>query len=118
MVAGSLLADAGAESHPSTTVAVPAFLPPLIQILVSPHAVFDWKREATWAIYTAVNTPQESCVQGNELVRCFLWERLGVPHHVFLQALVDLLCSPDNDAMTAAMAAAMVSLVVFAGCSA
>jgi len=52
--AACLLTDAGLPGHPSTENALPQFLPRLVAILLSSQATFSWRREAAYAISTAV----------------------------------------------------------------
>jgi hypothetical protein len=109
-VASYVLLDAGLPEHASTRIAVPAFLPRLLPILTSESTRFEWKREAVCAICNAVVIPppfvdsvQEKINGRNlsELLRTYVWNAVE-PEHLF-RSLVELIKSPDCDAVVAAM---------------
>jgi hypothetical protein len=54
-LAGCLLCDAGVDGHLSTTVAVPAFVPWLVRIVVD--GTFDYKSQAVVALYNCIRSP-------------------------------------------------------------
>jgi len=57
--AGACLFDAGLSlPHPSTN-ASRTLLPALVQAMVHPLSKFDFRREVTWAIWNAVNVPED-----------------------------------------------------------
>lgn len=105
-VAANLLVPAGLQSHPSTTIAFPALVPHLIQLVASNHTVFHWKREATWALVEALQNPTAGKADSRleVLAQRYLWnEQLSVSREAFLQAITDLLMGPDLEATTAVM---------------
>ena len=86
------------------------FVPRLVDILVFPSAVYEWKMEAAWSIYMSCldDEPPPDQVgpqaRRNDFVQLFLW--IKVPEQqrqAVLQSLVELLSSEDMDAVTASV---------------
>ncbi|KAL7470654.1 hypothetical protein ACHAXS_010927 [Conticribra weissflogii] len=67
--AGACLFDAGLPlPHPSTK-ACQTLLPALVQALIHPSSKFDFRREVTWAIWNAVNIPEDLVRNGDGIWR-------------------------------------------------
>jgi hypothetical protein len=96
--AGSLLCDAGIDSHVSTTIAAPTLLPILHQAIL--HGKSDLKREAVSAVWNAVAAPPNSQNDGSASLATrdgFLSSTAQVPGMVL--CLVNMLTSMDADAV-------------------
>jgi hypothetical protein len=96
--AGSLLCDAGIDSHVSTTIAAPTLLPILHQAIL--HGKSDLKREAVSAVWNAVAAPPNSQNDGSASLATrdgFLSSTAQVPGMVL--RLVNMLTSMDADAV-------------------
>jgi hypothetical protein len=98
--AGTLLCDAGIAQHPSTTIAAPALIPTLCQVIVEGSSKLDFKREAASALWNAVAAPPNE-VGDASTTRPIRDEYLAMIAQVpgMIACLTELLTMMDADAV-------------------
>jgi Importin beta binding domain len=109
-LAAAFMCDAGLSGHPSTNVAVPAFLPRVLHIIAHPGSTLPWRREAAWAVCSALREPPETDsydlpveVQTplDSFLTTFLWNDKS--REQIMESLVDLLQRPDTTAVLSSL---------------
>ena len=106
--AGACLFYAGSSVSHRSTNAYNILVQPLCNVLISPLATFDVKREVAWALWNASNNEFANGAEANDsefsvFQQELLMEIIFFSPSEILQSLTDLLSTNDMDTMEAAM---------------
>lgn len=106
--AGAFLYHADSSLAHSSTAACKVLLPALCLALISPHATFDFKREAVWALWNASMNEDDGVIGGSDedfrtYQQQLLVEMANTSPPEFLRCLTSLLSTDDMDTVYPAM---------------